>query len=238
MHATPAPTAEPVLLLPDVARTWWSWRRVLPHLGGKDRTVIALDPRGVGATDRTPTGYDWADGLADLAAVLGEVSPGRAVLVGHGWGGLTALGVATHRPDLVAGLALVAAPAPRVLQRYRRLLLASRLGSRVLSPARLHRWSGLGQLEPGAPCLESLRQWPGPQRTIAPLRRTSTRNLRRLTPPPDVPVLQVRASLDRLLPSPRRGVHDAVVIEGPHHLPEHTPEALTDTLRTWLSTLT
>uniref|UniRef100_UPI001E5FFA8B alpha/beta fold hydrolase n=1 Tax=Desertihabitans aurantiacus TaxID=2282477 RepID=UPI001E5FFA8B len=65
-HRNPGPL---LLVLPDIGRTWWSWRRVLPLLAGSGHRVAALDPRGVGATDKTPHGYRPDDRLEDVLAV-------------------------------------------------------------------------------------------------------------------------------------------------------------------------
>lgn len=243
----------PVLLLPEVGRTWWSWRYLLPRLG---RDVRALDPRGVGASDRPPTGYRPADVVDDLLAVLDELG-GRPVLIGHGWGGLTATWLAAIAPDRIAGLVRVASPLPGAGQGYTRLVRTARLGARVLTPDRVHRLTGADHLDRTAPCRVALREWPGPQRTLAPLRLVDARLMRRRSDaftlslqdartrrpsvptdlPPTLPVLDVRASHDRLLPDPRAGAPDAVVLPGGHHLPEQRPAALAAVLLPWLDAL-
>ncbi|WP_090589749.1 alpha/beta fold hydrolase [Auraticoccus monumenti] len=235
VHGVQDARAAPVLLLPDVGRTWWSWRHLLPTLS-PDRTVVALDPRGVGASDRTPGGYTLPEVVADLAAVVHHLGAGPAVVVGHGWGGVAALALASRHPALVAGLGLVAAPVPGAWQGYRRLLAASLLGARALTPARLGRWTALQAVD-GSPCAEALSHWPGPQRALAPVRRAARRPrlLRELGT--DVATLHVRGSSDPLLPRPRRGLRDVVVLPAGHQLPEERPGDLAVTLRGWLATL-
>lgn len=238
VHAAAASPAAPVLLLPDLGRTWWSWRHLLPTLSG-DRTVVALDPRGIGASDRTPRGYALPDVVADTAAVVASLGPGPVVVVGHGWGGVTALALASVHPELVAGTALVAAPTPGAWQGYRKVLACSLLGTRVLDAARLHRWTGLDPVD-GCPCAEALGSWPGPQRALAPVRWAAghPRALGRLSAPRSgAAVLHVRAGSDPLLPRPARGAPGAVVLPGGHQLPEDSPGELAATLRPWLDDL-
>lgn len=220
-----------MLLLPDVGRTWWSWRHVLSTLGAAGVPVAALDPRGVGASDKTPRGYSLPDVAADLAAVLVALGRDRALLVGHGWGGISALALAASAPALVAGLALVAAPTPTSLQGYRRLVLAGGLGARTLTPDRLHRWTGV-DLEPDAPCRTSLQEWPGPQRALAPLRAVARHpdSLRRLPLGTPAPTTVVHAARDLLLPRRASSAPDVTTLEAGHQLPEERPQDLTQIL--------
>jgi pimeloyl-ACP methyl ester carboxylesterase len=72
---------------------------------------MIADPRG-------PIDYDDAT-IADEADVLEEVirrSGGPVHLVGHSFGGLSALAVAMRRPELLRSLIILEAPAAEVLQ--------------------------------------------------------------------------------------------------------------------------
>nr|WP_269449882.1 alpha/beta fold hydrolase [Auraticoccus cholistanensis] len=224
--------------MPDAGRTWWSWRHLIPLLGA-GRAVLALDPRGTGASDRTPSGYRLPDTVDDLHALLDALAVPRVVLVGHGWGGISATALAAAHPERVRALALVAAPAPPALQGYRRLLAGALAGTRVLTPQRLHAWAG-ADLPASSPCVQALREWPGPQRALAPLRSAALHpaTLRALrTGPRAVPTLHVRAAADPLLPRPRLGAPAPVVLPGGHQLPEDSPTALAATLTGWLQSL-
>jgi pimeloyl-ACP methyl ester carboxylesterase len=68
-----------------------------------DHRVIAYDRAGYGVSDPAPLTLDVQVG--DLVAVLEET--GRAIVVGHSWGGLLAQLAAWTRPDLVSGLVLL-----------------------------------------------------------------------------------------------------------------------------------
>jgi 3-oxoadipate enol-lactonase len=71
-----------------------------------DHRVTTYDLRGHGATARPPTGYTSADTAADLAALHAALGLAPAVVLGHSFGGVTALHAATLYPDLVRGVIL------------------------------------------------------------------------------------------------------------------------------------
>src|SRR4051794_22340763 len=72
------------------------------------RPVVRYDRRGYGRSQSAGTG-DLATHVADLLAIL----DGRpAVLVGHSFGGLVALGAAAAAPELVPALGTYEAPVP------------------------------------------------------------------------------------------------------------------------------
>lgn len=101
--------------LPLVFLHYWggssrTWRHVTAELGQTHRT-IATDHRGWGLSDAPPNGYDLSDLAADATGVIAALGLQRYVLVGHSMGGKVAQLLASHRPDGLAGLVLVA-PSP------------------------------------------------------------------------------------------------------------------------------
>lgn len=73
---------------------------VAPLLASRHR-VTAFDLRGHGLSARTATGYSTGDLADDCRAVMDELGIGRAVLVGHSFGGAVALHLAARAPERV-----------------------------------------------------------------------------------------------------------------------------------------
>lgn len=94
----------PVLLLHGLASTRRFWDLVVPELGGLP--VLALDQRGHGESDRPEGPYDGATVVRDALTALDALGLSRVVVVGHSWGGWTALRLAAEAPERV--LAVVA----------------------------------------------------------------------------------------------------------------------------------
>lgn len=88
------------------------WAAQLEHLR-RTRRAIAFDLRGHGQSDDPGDGdYSVESMAADVGAILNALELSKVVLVGHGLGAKAALEYAGSEPGRVAGLLLVAAPAP------------------------------------------------------------------------------------------------------------------------------
>lgn len=94
-----------VVLVHGITASHRAWPAVVEALPG--RRVIAPDLRGRGRSNTLPGPYGMAAHADDVAAVIGALADGPAVVVGHSMGGFVSL-VLTHRhPDLVARLVLI-----------------------------------------------------------------------------------------------------------------------------------
>jgi pimeloyl-ACP methyl ester carboxylesterase len=69
-HYVTAGTGDPVLLLPGWPQSWIAWRKVLPLLVSAGRSVVVLDPRGFGESDKPAGGYDLDTAARDLHRFL------------------------------------------------------------------------------------------------------------------------------------------------------------------------
>jgi pimeloyl-ACP methyl ester carboxylesterase len=98
LHYAIGGAGEPVILLHGVPKTMLYWRHVVPLLT-PHYTVVAVDNRGFGGSQRPDTGYDtatMADDVAELATHLGFE---RFRVVGEDWGAAIAYAVAAfYRP--------------------------------------------------------------------------------------------------------------------------------------------
>lgn len=103
-----------VVMIHGFPDCWLTWRAQMPELA-RDHRVVAIDQRGFNLSDR-PAGvenYDLALLVSDVAAVIGACGEGKAVVVGHDWGGAVAWAVAMRRPELVERLVILNLPHPR-----------------------------------------------------------------------------------------------------------------------------
>jgi pimeloyl-ACP methyl ester carboxylesterase len=57
LHYVIGGQGSPVVLLPGWPETWWEWHKVMPQLAAH-HTVIAVDLRGMGTSDKPQEGYD------------------------------------------------------------------------------------------------------------------------------------------------------------------------------------
>lgn len=96
---------EPALLVHG-SMSWGEacWREQRPL--GDDRRVVLVDRRGFGES-AGPDAGDWEADAADIAALLDEPMH----VVGHSYGGVSALLAAARRPERVRSLTVVEPPA-------------------------------------------------------------------------------------------------------------------------------
>ncbi len=106
----PEGAAAPTLLLPGLPFTARHLAALQDALAA-DRVVLAVDLKGLGGS-RGAGPYDPQTLAQEIAAVVrDQVGDTPVDVVGEDWGGLVALTLARHRPDVVHRLALVGAPA-------------------------------------------------------------------------------------------------------------------------------
>ncbi|MEA2609343.1 MAG: hypothetical protein QOJ75_1586 [Chloroflexota bacterium] len=102
----------PVVFVHSFGGSTRQWAAQLEHLR-RARRAIAFDLRGHGQSAAPRDGdYSVESMAADVGAVVNALDITKVVLVGHGLGAKAALEFAGSDPDRVAGLLLVAAPAP------------------------------------------------------------------------------------------------------------------------------
>ncbi len=107
-----------VVLIHGFPDFWYSWRAQMPELA-KHFHVVAIDQRGYNASGQ-PEGvenYKTEKLVGDVVAVVKHFGPGKAVIVGHDWGGLVAWTFAMTHPELTDRLIVLNLPHPRGLMR-------------------------------------------------------------------------------------------------------------------------
>jgi len=106
LHYVSAGSGPAVILLHGWPQTWFAWRATMERLSSHF-TVIAPDLRGVGLSERTPTGYDKRTIATDIRALIAHVARGPAHVVGHDMGGKAAYMLANLYPETIEKLVLV-----------------------------------------------------------------------------------------------------------------------------------
>jgi pimeloyl-ACP methyl ester carboxylesterase len=110
-HAVIGGDGPPLLLVHGWPETWYAWRLLMPALA-KDFTVIAVDQRGIGLTDKPQDGYDTGTLAADLVALMDALGHERFAVVGHDTGFTIGYALAADHPDRVDRVALAEIPGP------------------------------------------------------------------------------------------------------------------------------
>src|SRR3954452_490824 len=117
LHFVEGGSGTPILLLPGWPQSWYAWRYVMPLLAKAGRRVIALDPRGMGDSDRPASGYEMrtlAAELHDFVEALKLTANGPVDIVGHDMGVWIGYAYAAEWPDDVKRLAVFDAALPGV----------------------------------------------------------------------------------------------------------------------------
>lgn len=102
------PARAPVICIHGLTRNSRDFEVLAPHLAERGRRVLAIDVRGRGRSDRSPTplSYNPAVYAGDVLALCEQAGIARALFVGTSMGGLITMTLAALRPDLVVGAAL------------------------------------------------------------------------------------------------------------------------------------
>ena len=100
-----------IVLLHGFPQTWYEWRGIMPALA-KDYTVIAVDLRGAGDSDKPNAGYDKRTMASDVRELVRKLGFAQINLVGHDIGLMVAYAYAAQYPFEVKRLAVIDAPLP------------------------------------------------------------------------------------------------------------------------------
>lgn len=110
-HAVIGGDGPPLLLVHGWPENWYAWRLVMPELA-ENFTVIAVDQRGIGLSQKTRGGYDAATLADDLAALMAKLGHERFAVVGHDTGYIIGYALAADHRDSVERLVVAEIPGP------------------------------------------------------------------------------------------------------------------------------
>jgi pimeloyl-ACP methyl ester carboxylesterase len=148
LHVAEAGAGRTLVLLHGWPQHWWCWRHLIPRLS-RERRVLAPDLRGFGWSQAPSGDYAKATFAADVLRLIDAAGLERVDIVGHDWGGYTAMLLALDHPERIErAVALDIAPpwrqssAPRprhlalpLLGSYMALLATPVAGPGVLTAA-------------------------------------------------------------------------------------------------------
>lgn len=111
LHFTMAGSGSPIVLIHGWMGSSYHWRKLIPLLAAS-HTVVALDVRGYGESDKPYAGYDGRTIVADILELMRQLGLERPIIVGHDMGALPALLLAAEHPAKISGLVYVDEPLP------------------------------------------------------------------------------------------------------------------------------
>ncbi|MCP2357376.1 pimeloyl-ACP methyl ester carboxylesterase [Nonomuraea thailandensis] len=114
LHTVQGGAGRPLLLVGGWPQNWYAWRFVMPRLAEHFR-VVAVDPRGVGRSDKPQGGYDLGTVAAELRTLMRALGHDRFLMAGHDIGMWLGYALAADHPEAVERLALIDATVPGLL---------------------------------------------------------------------------------------------------------------------------
>jgi pimeloyl-ACP methyl ester carboxylesterase len=113
LHVVTGGTGPPLMLVGGWPQFWWQWRKIMPRLAAHF-SVVVIDPRGLGASDKPEAGYDTGTAAADLLGVMDQLGHHRFSLVGHDVGMWLSYAAAADAPERISRLVLMEANLPGI----------------------------------------------------------------------------------------------------------------------------
>ena len=99
-------TGPALVLLHGTSASHAVWEPIADALASR-ATVVSIDQRGHGRSDKPETGYDGASFAADVVTVLDALGIQRAVVAGHSLGARNAWVAAAKHPHRISGVIVV-----------------------------------------------------------------------------------------------------------------------------------
>ena len=109
LHVVTGGDGPPLLLIHGWPESWYGWRMVMPALA-KDFSVVAVDQRGMGISDKPQGGYDAGTQANDMVAVMDALGHKRFALIGFDTGLVISYALAADHPDRIERLVVGEAP--------------------------------------------------------------------------------------------------------------------------------
>jgi pimeloyl-ACP methyl ester carboxylesterase len=212
-------------------------------MAGAGYRVLRPQPRGIAGSTGPMTEVSLDDLAGDVAAAIGRLGRGRAVVLGHAFGNFVARAVATNHPELVTAIVLAAASGHAVAPEVNSAPF--RAGDPNLSEAERLAALRLAFFAPGHDPRTWLTGWYPRTLTMQHAAVTGI-DLQRYWGGGSAPILELIAELDPFHQRQEWGdlrtecgdrVTTTVIADASHALFPEQPEALANAVLDYLSTL-
>lgn len=108
LHIRQWPGSSPAfVLLHGLSSNCHTWNDVANQLALAGYSVITVDQRGHGLSDKPDDGYDFATITADLARLLDALHLKQPLIIGQSWGGNVVLEFGVRYPNMACGLGFI-----------------------------------------------------------------------------------------------------------------------------------
>lgn len=111
IHYVKGGSGNPLILLPGWPQTWWSYRQVMPSLAER-YSVIAVDLRGMGDSDKPEKGYTKKNMATDILELIVALGYDKVHIAGHDIGASVAYSFAVNYSEIINKLILLDTPPP------------------------------------------------------------------------------------------------------------------------------
>lgn len=122
LHYVAGGQGAPLFLLHGWPQTWYEYRKVMPDLAKRYR-VIAVDLRGIGGSDKPPSGYDKKTMAGDIHALAQTLGYDQINIAGHDIGSQVAFSFAVNHAAATTKVAILDVTHPDESYYERRLLV-------------------------------------------------------------------------------------------------------------------
>jgi pimeloyl-ACP methyl ester carboxylesterase len=147
LHYVAGGEGSPVVLLPGWPQTWWAFHKIMPALA-RDHRVIAVDLRGMGASDKPADGYDKKTMAKDIAELVRVLGYDKVEVVGHDIGAQVAFSFAANHPEATRKLVLLDVPHPDAnLAKWPLLPTVGTFGDRIFDGQAYAWWFAFHQVK-------------------------------------------------------------------------------------------
>ncbi|KUJ59553.1 alpha/beta hydrolase [Flavobacteriaceae bacterium CRH] len=111
IHYVTGGQGEPLVLIPGWPQTWWSYRKIMPILA-KKYSLIVIDLRGMGSSEKPLEGYAKKTMATDVLSLITQLGYKKVNIAGHDIGASVAFSYAANFPESTDKLILLDTPHP------------------------------------------------------------------------------------------------------------------------------